>query len=222
MQAVNFVVATLSWESLGQPETCPSWLGRGQPLSGEQWSNPALESCGRSTLYVNQEISRLAEIGKSLMRTNRNYVQVTVPRPTFAALLFVGAAQKWDCQLRSGWLWGQGARARLKASFRQPTFCCTTWQQRVCRPCLGPCGQLGDSAFPCPYLDPESLSHYQSPSLWMKDPDEVVEPLPRPQFKASRKMRPKVLQLLDETGRLRFFPASHLTSATPTTASSPS
>ena len=35
-QAVNLVVAALSWLSLGSPEYCPGWLAAGTPLTGEQ------------------------------------------------------------------------------------------------------------------------------------------------------------------------------------------
>ena len=34
--ATNLVVAVLSWESSGEPDSCPKWLGLGQPLTREQ------------------------------------------------------------------------------------------------------------------------------------------------------------------------------------------
>ena len=60
---------------------------------------------------------------------------------------------------------------------------------------------------PSPHLDPESRSHFLDPAAWMKDPASLTEPLPRPKFKATRVERLRVLQMLDDTDRLRFVPA---------------
>ena len=60
---------------------------------------------------------------------------------------------------------------------------------------------------PTPHLDPEARSHYLNPAAWMKDPESLEEPLPRPKFKATRVERLRVLEMLDKTDRLRFVPA---------------
>ncbi|CAE7868529.1 ANK3 [Symbiodinium sp. KB8] len=60
---------------------------------------------------------------------------------------------------------------------------------------------------PSPHLDPESRSHFLDPAAWMMDPSLLTEALPRPKFKATRAERLRVLQMLDDTDRLRFIPA---------------